>query len=87
MKFPHVFTSIATLVALSMPVATAQTIISNETLVSTTFVVNKQSATVKCGKTGCGAKTTIFAPIPVTCPGCHRTNMHLPYFSRREDFN
>jgi len=46
----------------------AQTVITNETLVTTTFVVNKQDATAKCGKPGCHAKTTVLTSIPVTCP-------------------
>lgn len=45
-----------------------QTVISDETLVTTTFVVNKDSRTAKCGRAGCSAKTAMFAPIPVTCP-------------------
>jgi hypothetical protein len=53
---------------LATPATSAQTVISNETLVSTTFVVNKQDATAKCEKLGCGKKTPLFAPIPVTCP-------------------
>lgn len=48
--------------------ATAQTVVSNETLVTTTFVVNKQSATANCGKSGCRAKTPMFAPVSVLCP-------------------
>ena len=46
----------------------AQTIISNEALVATTFVVNKQRATAKCERTGCRAQIPMFATIPVTCP-------------------
>jgi hypothetical protein len=53
---------------LAAPAATAQTVISNETLVSTTFVVNKQSASAICGFSGCHAKKSVFAPITVTCP-------------------
>jgi hypothetical protein len=69
---PHLFETIGglALVALSliaMP-ATAQTVISNETLVTTTFVVNKTAATARCFRAGCRAKTQMFAPIPVTCP-------------------
>jgi hypothetical protein len=47
---------------------TAQTVISNETLVTTTFVINQKTATAKCKSTGCSARTSMFAPIPVTCP-------------------
>jgi hypothetical protein len=73
MKFPHTFGRIAgiSLVALwliAIPLAKAQTIISNETLVSTTFVVNQQTATANCGRTGCRATTSMFAPISVACP-------------------
>jgi hypothetical protein len=73
MKSPRVFENIAilALAALSLfavPTAAAQTIIGNETLVSTTFVVNQQIATARCRKSGCGAKTSMFAPITVTCP-------------------
>ncbi len=51
-----------------VPNATAQTVISNETLVTTTFVANEKSATAKCGSAGCRANTPMFAAIPVTCP-------------------
>jgi hypothetical protein len=60
-----------TLVALSLlatPATPAQTVISNETLMSSTFVVNKQSATAKCGTAGCSARTFMFAPVSITCP-------------------
>jgi hypothetical protein len=72
MRFSHLFeTTGLTLFALALfapPAALAQTVIGNETLVSTTFVVNKTSATAKCGKTGCHAQIPMFATIPVTCP-------------------
>jgi hypothetical protein len=73
MRLRCVFPCIAglTLLTLSIAVAPAakgQTVISNETLVTTTFVVNKQDATAKCGKPGCHAKTTVLTAIPVTCP-------------------
>jgi hypothetical protein len=45
----------------------AQTI-SNETLVTTTFVVNKHGATAKCGTNGCSATTSWLGPVAVTCP-------------------
>jgi len=48
--------------------ATAQVVISNETLVTTTFVVNKQIATARCTTNGCRADRFMFAAIPVTCP-------------------
>jgi hypothetical protein len=73
MRLSHLFetTGGLSLVALALiapPTALAQTIISNETLVTTTFVVNKQSATARCAFTGCSAKTPMFASIPVGCP-------------------
>ncbi|MGD0182252.1 MAG: hypothetical protein ABSC15_20760 [Terriglobales bacterium] len=73
MKCPCMFKIIAALasVALSLlttPAMTAQTVISNEALVSTTFVVNKQSATAKCGTVGCSARASWFGPISITCP-------------------
>ena len=73
MGFLRLFETIGglTLVALSLittPGATAQTVISNEAQVTTTFVVNKTDATAKCGKPGCTAKTPILKAIPVTCP-------------------
>jgi hypothetical protein len=73
MRFSHLFetTTGLTLVVLALiapPTAPAQTIISNEALVSTTFVVNKTSETAKCGKPGCQAITSMFAAIPVLCP-------------------
>jgi hypothetical protein len=72
MRLSHAFEIIGglTLAALSLiaTAAPAQTVISNETLVTTTFVVNKQNATAKCRITGCRAKTAMFAPISVTCP-------------------
>jgi hypothetical protein len=46
----------------------AQTVISNETLVTTTFVVNKTPATAKCDKVGCTAHVPMLKSIPVTCP-------------------
>jgi hypothetical protein len=68
----HLFETIAglTLIALSLVAtfASGQTVISNEALVTTTFVVNKTAATARCGRAGCRAKTQVFAPIPVTCP-------------------
>jgi len=73
MKLPHRFENIAglTLVALSLLAtapAMAQTIISNETLVTTTFVVNRKPATAYCGGTGCRATVSMFAPLLVSCP-------------------
>jgi hypothetical protein len=71
MRFSHLFETIGglTLAALSLiPAATAQTVISNETLVTTTFVVNEKIATAHCGSAGCRAKTSMLTAIPVICP-------------------
>jgi hypothetical protein len=72
MKFPHRFDIIAGLVLVTLlattPAATAQTVISKETLVSTTLVVNKRSVTALCRHVYCSAKTLMFAPVPVICP-------------------
>jgi hypothetical protein len=46
----------------------AQTVISNETQVTTTFVVNKTVATAKCGEPNCAAMTPVLKSIPVICP-------------------
>ena len=45
-----------------------QTILSNESLVTTTFVVNKSAATARCGKAGCTAAKSMLESIPVNCP-------------------
>jgi hypothetical protein len=56
-------------VSLFMPAMNAQTVISNESLVSTTFVVNKTNSTSACSGGGCIAKPVpMFKPIQVTCP-------------------
>jgi hypothetical protein len=73
MKLPLLFTNIAglTLVALSlsaMPGAAAQTVISNETLVTTTFVVSKQIETAACKSGGCRAQASMLPPVMVVCP-------------------
>jgi hypothetical protein len=46
----------------------AQTVISNETLVTTTLVVNKKIATAKCSGKNCVARAPMLKSIPVTCP-------------------
>jgi len=46
----------------------AQTVISNETLVSTTFVVSKDIVTAKCFRAYCHAKANILSGIQVACP-------------------
>jgi len=48
--------------------AMGQTILSNESLVTTTFVVNKSAATASCGKPGCAAAKSMLESIPVNCP-------------------
>jgi hypothetical protein len=73
MKFPHTFENIAALALVAFSfmatrTATAQTVISNETLMSTTLVVNKTPATADCTNTGCYATKPMFAPVSVTCP-------------------
>jgi hypothetical protein len=61
-------------VAVSLGVATlavtmqAQTVISNESLVTTTFVVKQASNTAQCSKPGCVATASMLGPIQVTCP-------------------
>ncbi len=72
MKFPRIFENVAALAWLvvslvATPAVTAQTINSNETLVSTTLIVNTKDAKAICRTTGCPAKTAMFAPINVTC--------------------
>jgi len=73
MKFPRISENVAVLALvglsiLATPPLTAQTVISNEALVSTTFVVNKTTATAMCSKTGCYATKRMFAPVSVICP-------------------
>jgi hypothetical protein len=46
----------------------AQIVISNESLATSTFVVNKASKTAQCSKPGCIATASMFGPIQVTCP-------------------
>lgn len=45
-----------------------QTVLSNETLVTTTLVVNKTPITAKCYGNGCSAEKKYLTSIPVTCP-------------------
>jgi hypothetical protein len=73
MKSPHIFEYLSALALIAssltaVPAATAQTVISNETLVATTFVVNTKDAKAICRHADCVAKTAMFAPIQVTCP-------------------
>ena len=61
-----VVTLFVTLVGIGMQ---AQVVISNETLASTTLVVNsKGTSNAKCSTVGCTAKAPVFKSIPVTCP-------------------
>jgi hypothetical protein len=90
MKFPHIFENVAALAWLvvslvATPAVTAQTIISNETLVSTTLIVNTKDAKAICRTTGCRAKTALFAPINVTCP-LQPGRLVLSHFPGREGF-
>jgi hypothetical protein len=48
-----------------------QTILSNETLVTTNLVVNKTPATVKCKGAGCSAEKKYLTSIPVNCPAAN----------------
>jgi hypothetical protein len=48
--------------------AKAQTVISDEKLVTTIFVVNKTPTTVECEKAGCTTKVPMLKAIRVTCP-------------------
>jgi hypothetical protein len=77
MKFPQMLENFALLALaglslLATPVAAAQTIISNETLVTTTFVVDKSTVHAGCTGYGCQGMTPLLASIPVTCPAATR---------------
>ena len=50
-------------------VLNAQTVISNEKLVSTTFVVVEKHKVAFCSQGGCTAKVAMFDPVMITCPG------------------
>jgi hypothetical protein len=57
------------LVALFAPALDAQTVISNERLVSTTFVVNKENSSTSCTGYYCIATPVpMFKAVHVTCP-------------------
>jgi len=58
----------AAVTILSALTINAQTIISNETLATTTFVVNTKNTVARCNKAGCAASAPILTAIPVTCP-------------------
>jgi hypothetical protein len=73
MKLPHRFKNfaalaLAALLLIATPAAKGQTVISNETLVATTFVVNKKPAAARCYTTHCKTETSMFAPFQVICP-------------------
>ena len=57
------------LVMALLPVLNAQTVISNEKLVSTTLVVTKEPRHAGCDKPDCKARVAMFDPISITCPG------------------
>jgi len=57
-----------TAIVLQATTMKAQTTISNETLVTTTFVVNETSVTASCKKGGCTASSPMLQSIAVTCP-------------------
>ena len=63
----------------------AQTVISNETLVTTTFVVNKQSATAKCGTKDCSATASMVRPDRGYVPGCRWTDLYISHSAGRQD--
>jgi len=68
-RFPHI-TGFALGVAVMFAAITmkAQTVISNETLATTTLVVNSAKVVAKCGRTGCMASSPMLTSIPVNCP-------------------
>ena len=59
---------IAAVVAFTPITMKAQTIISNERLVSTTLVVNKTEVVVGCASAGCSASSPMVKPFVVVCP-------------------
>jgi hypothetical protein len=65
---PNVTLAVSLIVLLSAIAARGQTVLSNETLATTTFVVNKKTATVNCTQAGCEAETPILKSIQVSCP-------------------
>jgi hypothetical protein len=60
--------SLAAAVRLAAITTNAQNIISNETLVTSTLVVNKTPVKISCLKAGCSVKAPVLTSIPVTCP-------------------
>lgn len=74
MKFAKMFgaiTGLVSAVALSVlcgvVVVQAQTVLSNETLSTTTLVVNTHGSSASCTGSSCRAKKQMFAPITITC--------------------
>ena len=66
--FPRVILAVSLIVLLSTAAAKGQIVLSNETLATTTFVVNKESALVNCTQAGCKAEKAILKSVPVSCP-------------------
>jgi hypothetical protein len=75
MKFANVFgpvmglvSAVALSVLCGVAVVQAQTVLSNETLSTTTLVVNPHGSSASCTGSSCRAKKQMFAPITITCP-------------------
>ena len=66
--FPRMAGFVLPALMLAMTTMKGETVIRSETLATTTFVVNKESRTARCGGAGCSARTQMFAPVSVTCP-------------------
>jgi len=85
MSLTHQFSRMAGVILAAAAIFTmtmkAQTVISNENLVTTTFVVSKTDATAKCGTPSCTAKTPMLKSIPVTCPAAigHTCTVHIAF--------
>jgi hypothetical protein len=60
--------SIFAVIAIGAIQTYGQTILSNETLVTTTLVVNKTPIIAKCKGNGCSTEKKYLTSIPVTCP-------------------
>jgi hypothetical protein len=59
---------LATAVIFTAIAMNAQTVISNETLATTTFVINKTDTRAQCSRRGCSATSPMLSSIPITCP-------------------
>jgi hypothetical protein len=74
---------VALALALGLMFATAtmkaQTVIANEALATTIFVVNKVDVVAGCRTAGCRVKTLLLAPVSVTCPApaCQTCTFHI----------